>query len=146
MFKHILLPTDGSELALRAVDIGLALASRLGASAHALHVVAPFPAVTYFAEMIQMPSEAEYVEDAKAAAERYLADVRERARTAGVSCESSYEFDRRPYAAIVGAAARHQCDLIVMGSHGRSGLDRLVLGSETYKAMLSTQIPVLVCH
>lgn len=146
MFKHILLPTDGSELALRAVDIGIELASRLNARVYAFHVAIPFPAVTYFAEMIQMPSEAAYVEDTVAAAERYLADVRQRARAAGVPCEGSYEFDHRPYTAIVGAAVKQQCDLIVMGSHGRSGLDRLLLGSETYKAMLSTQVPVLVCH
>lgn len=146
MFKHILLPTDGSELALRAVDMGIALASQLDARVYAFHVAIPFPAVTYFAEMIQMPSEAAYVQESEAAAERYLADVRERAKAVGVACDGSHEFDHRPYTAIVGAAVKHHCDLIVMGSHGRSGLDRLLLGSETYKVMLSTQIPVLVCH
>jgi len=146
MFKHILLPTDGSDLALRAVDIGIALAKQLGARVYAFHVVAPFAAVTYFTEMIQAPMEPAYVEEVTALAERYLADVRERASAAGVACDGNYAFDNPPYAAIVGAAIKHECDLIVMGSHGRSGLDRLLLGSDTYKTMLSTHIPVLVCH
>jgi nucleotide-binding universal stress UspA family protein len=145
MFKHILLPTDGSELSLRAVDMGLALAGRLGASVYAFHVVAPFPAVTYLAEMIQASQEL-YTQEAVARAERYLAEVRQRAGKAGVHCDGGHEFDHRPFTAIVGAAAKHHCDLIVMGSHGWRGFDRLLLGSEAHKVILHTDVPVLVCH
>ncbi|HEY8327363.1 MAG TPA: universal stress protein [Rhodanobacter sp.] len=145
MFKHILLPTDGSELSLRAIDTGIELAARLGARAHAFHVIAPFPASTYFAGFV-LANEPAYTQEANANAERYLADVRQRAEAAGVSCESSCEVDARPYSAIVGAARKHQCDLIVMASHGWRGFDRLLLGSETHKVILNGDVPVLVCR
>lgn len=145
MFKHILLPTDGSELSLRAVDTGIELAARLGARVHAFHVLVPFPATVYFAEFIQA-NEAAYTRDAVASAEGHLAEVRRRAEAAGVPCESSYETDARPFAAIVGAARKHQCDLIVMASHGWRGFDRLLLGSETHKVILNGDVPVLVCR
>src|SRR5678815_3854583 len=90
MFKHILLPTDGSELSLRAVDTGIELAARLGARVYAFHVIAPFPASTYFAEFVQA-NEPAYTREANANAEHYLADVRRRAEAACVSCESSSE-------------------------------------------------------
>jgi nucleotide-binding universal stress UspA family protein len=145
MFKHILLPIDGSDLSLRAVDTGIELAGRLDASVYAFHVVVPFLAVTYFAEVIQLPADA-YTEEAVSRAERYLAQARERASAAGVHCDSGYEFDHHPYAAIVGAATKHQCDLIVMASHGWRGFDRLLLGSETHKVILHGSVPVLVCR
>lgn len=146
MFKRILLPVDGSELSLRAVDTGIALAHKLGASVHAFHVIAPFPAITYVAEFIIPANEAMYTEQVIANAERYLADVCQRATAAGVGCDSGYEFDQRPYCAIVAAAAKQQCDLIIMASHGWRGFDRLLLGSETHKVILNGSIPVLVCH
>ncbi|CAM5232881.1 universal stress protein [Rhodanobacter lindaniclasticus] len=145
MYKHILLPTDGSELSLRAVDAGIALAARLGARVHAFHVIAPFPASTYFAAIV-LANEPAYIEEAHANAERYLADVHQRAQAAGVACESSSEVDARPYSAIVGAARKQQCDLIVMASHGWRGFDRLLLGSETHKVILNGDVPVLVCR
>ncbi|WP_049623925.1 universal stress protein [Frateuria defendens] len=145
MFKHILLPTDGTELSLRAVDMGLELAAKIGAGVHAFHVLEPFPTVTYLAEMIQAPERA-YTEEAVARATRYLDEVRDRADRLGVPCTTAYVFDHRPYTAIVGAASKQHCDLIVMASHGRSGMARLLLGSETHKVILSCGVPVLVCH
>ena len=145
MFKHILLPTDGSELSLRAVDTGIELAVRLGASVYAFHVIAPFPASIYFAEIIQA-NEPTYTSEAVANAEKYLAEVRQRAQAAGVPCEGSHQVDTRPYSAIVGAARKQQCDLIVMASHGWRGFDRLLLGSETHKVILNGDVPVLVCR
>jgi len=144
MFKHILLPTDGSELSLHAVDIGIELAAKLGARVYAFHVIVPLPASAYFAEFILV--EPEYTKEASANAERYLADVRQRAAAAGVACESGSESDTRPYSAIVDAARKHQCDLIVMASHGWRGFDRLLLGSETHKVILNGDVPVLVCR
>lgn len=145
MFKHILLPVDGSELSLRAVDTGIELAARLGASVYAFHVIAPFPASIYFAEIIQA-NEPTYTSEAIANAEKYLVDVSRRAQAAGVPCEGSHETDARPYSAIVGAARKQQCDLIVMASHGWRGFDRLLLGSETHKVILNGDVPVLVCR
>ena len=144
MFKRILLPVDGSELSLRAVDTGIELAARLGASVYAFHVIAPLPASAYVAEFVQV--DPEYTEEATADAERYLAEVHQRATAAGVACRSSYQTDLRPYAAIVEVARKHQCDLIVMASHGRHGFDRLLLGSETQKVILNGDVPVLVCR
>jgi nucleotide-binding universal stress UspA family protein len=117
MFQHILIPTDGSELSLRALDTGIELAARLGASIHAFHVIAPFPASTYFAEFV-LANEPTYIQEATTNGERYLMEARQRAEKAGVPCEISHESDERPYSAIVGAARKHQCDLIVMASHG----------------------------
>ena len=145
MFQHILIPSDGSELSLRALDTGIELAARLGARIHAFHVIAPFPASTYFAEFV-LANEPTYMEEVTANAERYLADARQRAEKAGVPCDVSHELDARPYSAIVGAARKHQCDLVVMASHGWRGFDRLLLGSETHKVILNGDVPVLVCR
>lgn len=145
MFKHILLPIDGSELSMRAADTGIELARRLGGRVYACHVVAPFPAIIPFGELIQA-NEATYTREAVAVAERYLAEVRRRAEAVGVGCEGSYQIDKRPHCAIVAAAEREHCDLIVMGSHGWRGFDRVLLGSETHKVILDSALPVLVCH
>ncbi|MGY3039417.1 nucleotide-binding universal stress UspA family protein [Rhodanobacter sp. TND4EL1] len=145
MFQHILVPTDGSDLASRALDTAIELATKLGARIHAFHVIAPFPASTYFAEFV-LANEPTYIEEATTHAERYLADARQRAAVAGVPCETSFETDARPYSAIVGATRKQQCDLIVMASHGWRGFDRLLLGSETHKVILNGDVPVLVCR
>jgi nucleotide-binding universal stress UspA family protein len=144
MFKRILLPIDGSELSLRAVDLGVELAAKLGASVYAFHVIAPLSASAYAVEFIQV--DPEYTIEASANAERYLAEVHQRATAAGVACNSSYQTDARPYSAIVEAARKHECDLIVMASHGWRGFDRLLLGSETHKVILNGDVPVLVCR
>ena len=145
MFKHILLPVDGSELSIRAVDTGIALAAALGASIHALHVLPPFPAATYFAAIAQA-NEAMYVERAVASAERILAEVQRRAGTAGVACVGSHEIDNRPECAIADAVSKYHCDAIVMATHGRHGIEKLLLGSVTQKTLLLAEVPVLVCH
>ncbi|MFA6229319.1 MAG: universal stress protein [Rhodanobacter sp.] len=145
MFQHILLPTDGSELSLRAVDTGLALAAKLGASVYAFHVVPPFPALTYFVDIIQANQEF-YLKEAIERGEGYLKEVEQRAKAAGVACKSGHEIDGRPYAAIIAAATKQECDLIVMASHGWRGVDRLLLGSETHKVLVNGDVPVLVCH
>lgn len=145
MFKHILLPTDGSELALRAVDTGLALAASLGADVYAFHVVAPFPPLSYMVDIVQA-NQAFYLQEAIERAEVYLQEVHKRADAAGVSCQSGHVTDGRPYEAIVAAATGQGCDLIVMASHGWRGLDRLLLGSQTQKVLMSSEVPVLVCR
>ena len=143
MYKHILLPVDGSDLSLRAADAGIALARQLGARVHVLHVVVPLPAVPFLTEIVVI-NDAEYADSAEEAGARYLAAVRERADAAGVPCQSSLESDPRPHHAIVEVARREGCDLIVMGSHGWRGLDRLLLGSEAQRVILESELPVLV--
>lgn len=145
MFKQLLVPTDGSELSLRAVKIAVDLAKTGGATIHALHVVPPFHAVSYLAEMLAA-TELEYDQEAIGRAERYLAEVRIEAEKAGVSCDTSYVLNDSPHQAIAKVAKDRGCDLIVMASHGWRGLNRLLLGSETHKLLLNTNIPVLVCH
>lgn len=144
MFERILLPVDGSEQALRAVDTGIELAQKLKARVYAVHVMPPLPAVSFVSELIQ--AKGCYSDMAKERAASYLGEVSERARVAGVPCETEYVFDLRPYVAIVAAAAKHHCDLIVMSSQGHHGMERLLIGSVTHKVMLSCDVPVLVCH
>jgi nucleotide-binding universal stress UspA family protein len=145
MFKHILLPTDGSALSLRAVETGIALARQLGAKVFAYHAVQPFMDVPYFTDTMVFPEDA-YEETVNERAAYYLEEIKQRALAANVPWDGLYEYARKPYEAIDRIAREHKCDLIVMGSHGRKGLDRMLLGSETNRLLLDTEIPVLVCH
>lgn len=144
MFKNILLPVDGSERALKAVDTGIELASRLGSNVFALHVMRPLSTVSFMSELLQ--HNACRSDAAKAEAQAYLDEVVLRAKAVNVPCETEYVFDLRPYAAIVAAAAKHDCDLIVMRSRGSEGLERVLLGSVPHKVMLCCNTPVLVCN
>ncbi|WP_243041210.1 universal stress protein [Dyella sedimenti] len=145
MFKRILLPTDGSDLSLRAVDLGIALAAQLGASVYAFHAMQPFEAVPYFTDMMLFPEDA-YEKAVEERAVHCLEQTKERAKAANVSWDGHHEYAHQPYEAIIQAAKDQHCDLIVIGSHGRTGLDRLFLGSQTAKLLPNCDIPVLVCH
>lgn len=145
MYNHILLPTDGSEVSNRAVDAGLELAKVLKARVYALHVILPFQSLSYITQIIP-ESESSYTEESVRWAERYLGDVRDKARQAGVPYDSDYVFDKHPCDAILRVAQEKGCDLIVMGSHGWRGFTKLLLGSETQKLLVRSQLPVLVCH
>jgi nucleotide-binding universal stress UspA family protein len=89
---------------------------------------------------------AEYAEHAKAHASKILSSVADAARAAGVACETAHLEHDHPHEGIIAAAKQRGCDLIVMGSHGRSGIAAVVLGSVTNKVLTHTSIPVLVCH
>ncbi len=143
MFKRILLPTDGSELSLRAVDLGLELASSLHASVYGFHVIPPTPALAYFADVALIDG-GWILEQTEAFANRCLETIRQRAAEAGVEYESGTVVDQSPASAIVTTAQQQSCDLIVMGSHGWQGFDRLLLGSETHKVILQGLVPLLV--
>jgi nucleotide-binding universal stress UspA family protein len=148
MYRHILIPTDGSELAGSAVRHGLSLAKSLGAKVTAMTVEAPFDVYTVPASRVYAMSGAfaEHAERVKAHAQRILDGVAEQARAAGVVCETVQVEEDHPYEAIIATAEQRGCDLIVMASHGRSGLAAIVLGSVTTKVLTHTKIPVLVCH
>lgn len=143
MYKHILIPTDGSDLSWMAVRAGVALAKALGARVTAITVSAPFRTVTIDPAMVASTPE-RYQKDAEAAAERYLATAMDAAKSAGVACEAVHVVGDRPYQAIMDTAQAKGCDLIFMASHGRSGISAVLLGSETMKVLTHSKIPVLV--
>ena len=143
MFKHILLPTDGSDLSTRAVKLGIELAQACHARVYALHVVSPYHTVSYMAEMLAA-TEATYMQEATARAERYLAQVQHAAKVANVEYDGSHVLNDHPHEAIIETVDKQHCDLVVMASHGRRGLKRVLLGSETQHVLTHSSIPVLV--
>lgn len=145
MFKHILIPIDGSELSTRAAKAGIELAKLTQARVCALHVIPPFQAIAYMGAILAA-TEYAYNEEAKANGERYLADIRAIAEAAGVPFEGKAVYGDQPFELIVQTTTEKQCDLVVMGSHGWRGMTRLLLGSETQKVLLRCDVPVLVCH
>src|SRR5215469_12329357 len=132
MYTHILIPTDGSELAGKAVQHGVALAKRIGAKVTMLTVLPPDMSTT----------DREMNEIRKARTLRILDAVAMQA--AGVACETIQVEHDDPYQAIIDTAGSKGCDLIVMASHGRRGIAAIVLGSETVKVLTHCKIPVLV--
>ena len=143
MFKHILIPTDGSDLSRKAVLYGVQLAKASGAKVTALTVTDPYLAATMDAVLIPVGEE-DYEEQSRLLAERAMEQVKMAADAAGVPCETIREVHDQPYRAIIDAAHALACELIVMASHGRRGISALLLGSETVKVLTHSTIPVLV--
>jgi nucleotide-binding universal stress UspA family protein len=142
MYRHILIPTDGSKLAEHGVTHGLALAKSLGAKVSVIFVVEPFSEMTgRFIEAV-----ATYAELRKEQATSVLDHAANGAKEAGVPCETIQVENGQPHQAIIATAEDKGCDLIVMSSHGRSGLSMLLIGSVTNKVLTQTKIPVLVCQ
>ena len=143
MFKHILIPTDGSDLSLKAVLYGVKLAKSCGAKVTGLTVAVPYRVVAVDAVLIPL-DEADYEERSRSASDKALEQVKIAADAAGVTCETVREVHDQPYRAIIDAAEALNCDLIVMASHGRRGISALLLGSETAKVLTHSTVPVLV--
>lgn len=145
MFKHLLVPTDGTDFSLAAVQRAVSFACDAGARITFLHAEHPFPAM-YCGEGAIMDADAPaYLhEQADRQAHRILDQAEEIARNAGVECSALALISESPYEAIVHAAEQNACDLIFMASHGRSGIGHLLLSSETEKVLRHTKIPVLV--
>ena len=148
MYRHILIPTDGSEFARRSIPQALSLAKKLGAKVTALVVEHSFNVYGVpESKMYTMPNEyAAYAKHIKEHASKVLDDVARAAKAEGVNCTTKQVVHDHAHEAIINTAEKEGCDLIVMASHGRSGLSGLVLGSVTTKVLTHTQIPVLVCH
>jgi nucleotide-binding universal stress UspA family protein len=148
MYRHILIPTDGSELAEHAVTNGLSLAKSVGAKVTVIVVEQPFNWLSVSETQTQWALEelAKHAEQIKKHAASVLNSAADAAKQAGVSCDTIQVENEQPYKAIIATAADRGCDLIVMASHGRSGLSAVVLGSVTNKVLTHTKIPVLVCH
>jgi nucleotide-binding universal stress UspA family protein len=146
MFKHILIATDGSELARKASDAGLELARSLGARVTVVKVTEPLDPVVIAAAMERGVSnmEAVYAEQAAAKAEQMLRAMSAAAQAKGVDCDTVHVTDKTPAEGIVDTAKQRGCDLIVMASHGRRGLSRLLLGSQASKVVTLSPVPVLI--
>jgi nucleotide-binding universal stress UspA family protein len=143
MFKHILIPTDGSDLSRKAVLYGVQLAKESGAKVTSITVTDPYRAATMDTVLIPIDEE-DYEEQARLLSERAMEQVKIATQAAGVKCETLREIHDQPYRAIIDAAHALGCDLIVMASHGRRGISALLLGSETVKVLTHSTIPVLV--
>lgn len=145
MYKHILIATDGSDLAQKAVTQGLAVAKALGAKATALNVSEPWVAVAPGEVAMAFPIK-DYDDSVKANAERILSAVATEAQSLGVTCATLHVKDQFPAEGILETAEKLGCDLIAMASHGRRGLMRFLLGSQANKVLTHGTIPVLICR
>ena len=144
-YHHLLVPTDGSELSDKAVQQAVALGQSLEASITFFHVQSNFPiSLVGVGELIDPNTVTALVQAARDGAERILAAAVATAKAAGVVSSQDTVVHSMPYAAIVEAADRHGADLIVMASHGRRGLEGVLLGSETHKVLTHSSCPVLV--
>jgi len=146
MFKHILLPTDGSKLAARAITRATGLAKSLHAKVTLLSVVPEFRMIADESFAVPMSAELKqrYENEAKLRAGKMLAAIKKRLTRAGLRSEAVVVASDLPYQQIIAVARRRKCDLVVMASHGRRGLAGLLLGSETVKVLTHSKIPVLV--
>lgn len=145
MFKHILIPTDGSELSERAIRAGIELAAATGARVTGFFA-APVPSPLVYREHLPVgylpPDQHEAL--IRTVSEKYLAVVKKAATKAGVRVECTSVTNDFPADAILEAVEVHRCDLIFMASHGHSGLVGRLLGSETQKVLAQSNVPVLV--
>ena len=142
MYKHILVPTDGSDITGKAIETAVALAKLSGAQIVALAVKEPFP-YSAISEMQPVPPQ-EFFDAQERIAVQNLQRVREAAATVGVTCTAVSVEALHPWEAILEQAKADGTDLIVMASHGRRGVSALLLASETQKVLTHSTIPVLV--
>ncbi|MCS0502860.1 universal stress protein [Ancylobacter mangrovi] len=143
MYRHILIPVDGSPLSMTAMETSMAFARDAGAKVTALMVVEPFHLFTMSPEQIEATRE-EYERLSRAQADHCLAAAAREAERFGVPCEVVQLESDDPYLGIIDTATQRGCDLIAMASHGRRGIAALMLGSVTLKVLTHSSIPVLV--
>ena len=143
MFKHLLVPTDGSPASEAAIQKSIEFAKLINARVTGLHVIPVFQVFTYQTEMLEDTRE-QFDEENRVHAAQFLAFIERAAREAGVACNTVSVKSEHPYEAIIQMADDQGCDLIAMASHGRKGVKGFLLGSETQKVLVHTQKPVLV--
>jgi len=143
MYKHILIPTDGSKLASTAVTHGIEFAKEIGAKVTAVTVTEPFHLMSVAPSQLEY-TRAGFKEHATTFAQKALGEVSAAAQAAHVPCRTVSAEHEHPYQGIIDTAAANGCDLIVMASHGRRGVAAAVLGSQTVKVLTHSKIPVLV--
>ena len=145
MYKHLLIATDGSELATKGVEQGLALAKSLSAKVTAITVSESWTSLVSGEMAMGFPID-EYDKGCAANAAQILSAVTKLAKQTGVTCETLHVKDRFPAEGIIETAKARGCDLIVMASHGRRGFARLLLGSQANKVVTHSTVPVLICR
>lgn len=146
MYKHILIATDGSEVGQRAVDQGLALAKSMGAKVTAVKVTGMWSAYDIIGDKNPGAKIQQFEQLAAEQATKILDAVAAQAKKAGITCETVHVRDRPPAEGIMGVASDKAVDLICMGSHGRRGLDRLLLGSQAHEVLTHAGVSVLICR
>ena len=145
MFKHILVPTDGSELSVATVKRAVSFAKEARARVTFFYAQPDFPMPIYGEGALIDPTTPEqFAKSAAEEAAKILDSAKREADDTGVVAETDTTVNEVPYEAIIDAAERHGCDLIFMASHGRRGIAGLLLGSETQKVLTHTKIPVLI--
>ena len=146
MFKSILVPTDGSDVSAKATKQAIAIAKGMKAKVVGVHVSPEFHTILENEYMgpVPMMSRREFNASAKAAGEKYLESVARAAKSAGVPFESVVVAADRVHEALIKTAKKKKCDLIIIASHGRTGLSSLILGSVTQRVLSHSNIPVLV--
>jgi nucleotide-binding universal stress UspA family protein len=146
MYKHILIATDGSDLARKGLEHGLGLAKLLNAKVSVLAVSEPLrPEAARAAQLagIDNPT-TRYDQQIDNLMKDRFAYIGQRAQEHGVTVDLAHEIDISPAEAIVRFAKLRECDIIVMSSHGRRGIQKILLGSQTSEVLVKTAIPVLV--
>lgn len=143
MFKHILVPTDGSPAAGPAIDATLRFAKQTGARVTALHVMPELHMFTYEPGVTESVHD-QVRKDRELHSKKFLSQVEQQAAAAGVPCTAVLVTSDFPFEAIIATARSANCDLIAMASHGRKGITGMLLGSETQKVLTHSTIPVLV--
>ena len=148
MFKHIVVPTDGSKLSMAAAKVATRLAKEVGARITSVYVIAPFspPMESEAVAFYPAFSVKEYDKATRKTADKALARVKAVASAAKVKADGIAVTGPSPWKSIIEAATSEKADLIVMASHGRRGLEALLIGSETQKVLTHSKIPVLVCR
>jgi nucleotide-binding universal stress UspA family protein len=145
MYKHILLPIDGSPASRAAAEKGVLLASALGARVTAFYAAPPATPVAFKGLLpVGLVDPKEHGEAIAKGAAKYLAAIERAAKAAGVRYKAAWVTDDYPAGAIIAAARKSGCDLIFMASHGRRGFKSSLLGSETQKVLSESPVAVLV--
>ena len=145
MFKHILLPTDGSPLSRKAIRAGIAFAKSIGARVTGFYSPEQYEVLAYGEYFPpDLISRADWEKRSKKTADKLLAVIEKQAKSAGIRYQSFYLPSLTPWEAIVDAAKKKKCDLIFMASHGRTGLAGLLIGSQASKVLAHAKTPVLI--
>lgn len=145
MYTRILIATDGSRLSRKAIAAGIDLAKTAQASVVGFHCRPPYPAI-YYGEpvFVDIVPEGDYDKETEKTARKYLGEIEAAAKKAGVPFKGVHLVNTSAADTIIRTAKKEKCDLIVMASHGRKGIARVLLGSETQSVLVHSHIPVLV--
>jgi nucleotide-binding universal stress UspA family protein len=146
MFKHVLIPTDGSKLSMKGARAGVRLARALKARVTAVYVIPPFMPIAYGDAAVYVPvlSPQEYRRSSEKSARKALAAVEAEAKRSRVRCAARSVTAERVHEGVLKVARAAKCDAIAMASHGRGGLTGVLLGSETTRVLAHSKLPVLV--